>query len=284
MATYLYDEALVKKLRHWTEATNVHVYSVEETRNLFEVMADESNDSPIELPIISLRRTRGYNIIDGGTTKRPLSYEGFAVTDKEFDSYNAAIEFCEDNGLNKKIILPKSFWIDDRKFKTYAEAVEYCNENNLNPLQVHTATWEKYYIPSNDIHPQYTESVRAIPISIPYQLDVYARYAKEADLLMRNLVFNIINYPGFTISIPKANLIHTARLVLGDTIEDNSNIPERFIEGNMTRLTASITVDNARLWDTRNLRNAEIDIVVDDTYEPEYDVYFPDYSNSFIIQ
>ena len=275
MATYLYDEALLQKLKYWTQASNVHVYGAEETRNLFETIADESNDTPIKLPIIAIRRNRGYSIIDGGTTKRPLSYDGFSISDKDFDSYSDAQDFCEQHGLSEDVILPKSYWIDNRKFHTYAEANEYCTEHGLDPRDVHTATWENYYIKTNDIHPQYTEAIRAIPISISYQLDVYSRYAKEADLLMRNLVFNIINYPGFTISIPKANLTHTARLVLSDSIEDNSNIPERFIEGNLTRLTANITVDNARLWDTRKLRNADIKIVLDDTYEEEYDVYFP---------
>lgn len=281
MATYIYDEALLKKLKYWTQASNIHVYGVDDTRRLFEVMADETNDKPIELPIISLRRSRGYNIVEGGTTKRPLSYDGFAITDQEFDHYSDAQLFCEQNDLDEIVILPKSYWVDDKKFRTYNEASEYCKEFGIDVDDIHTATWEKYYIKSTDIHPKYTESIRAIPISISYQLDVYSRYAKEADLLMRNLVFNIINYPGFTINIPTANLVHTARLVLSDSIEDNSSIPERFIEGNLTRLTANITVDNARLWDTRKLRNAEIEIVLDDTYEPEYDVYFPYYGEYF---
>ena len=274
MATYIYDEALLQKIKGWTQSSNLHVYGVEETRNLFEVMADESNDSPIELPIISLRRNRGYTITEAGTTRRPLSYEGFSITDKDFESYQDAQHFCEQMDLDESVILPKSYWANDNRFQTYAQAEEYCLAHGINVKEIHTATREKYYIKTDDIHPNYTESIRAIPISISYQLDVYTRYAKEADLLMRNLIFNIINYPGFTILIPTANLVHTARLVLNDTIEDNSNIPERFIEGNLTRLTANISVDNARLWDTRKLRNAEIKIVLDDIYEPEYDVYF----------
>lgn len=274
MATYIYDEALVKKIKYWTQASDVHVYSSNETQNLFEVIADQTNDSPIELPIITIRRDRGYNIIDGGTTKRPLSYDGFALDIQTFDSYDEALDFCNTEGLNESVILPKSYWIDGLKFNTFEDAAEYCEKHSLNRKDIHTASWEKYYIKSADIHPKYTTAIRAIPISISYQLDIYARYAKEADLLMRNLVFNVINYPAFTISIPKANLAHTARLVLGDTISDNSDIPERFIEGNMTRLTASLTIDNARLWDTRQLRNAEIEVILDDIYEQEYDIYF----------
>ena len=44
--------------------------------------------------------------------------------------------------------------------------------------------------------------LRAIPISIPYQIDIYTRYQDEADELVRNIVYNIINYPKLEINIP----------------------------------------------------------------------------------
>ena len=106
MATYIYDEALVKKIKHWTEASNVHVYGADETRNLFEVIADETNDSPIELPIITIRRNRGYTIIDGGTTRRPLSYDGQSISDIDFDNYNEARSFAIENELSELVIYP----------------------------------------------------------------------------------------------------------------------------------------------------------------------------------
>lgn len=110
--------------------------------------------------------------------------------------------------------------------------------------------------------------INAIPISITYQIDVYARKAEEADILMRNLVFNIVNYPAMEISIPDADLNHTARISLSSsTITDNSNMSERFIEGNLTVLSAIISIDDAYLWDVRQHRNAEIEIRIDDTYE-----------------
>ena len=195
------------------------------------------------------------------------------INDSKDDQVNMPFLFNNQSNKNKDLSMSFSFNRNNNN-----DITSNCKENKIKLDNIHTATWENYYIKTEDIHSKYTETIRAIPISISYQLDVYARYAKEADLLMRNLVFNIINYPGFTISIPKANLIHTARIVLGDSIDDNSNVPERFVEGNFTRLTANITVDNARLWDTRKLRNAEIEIVLDDTYEQEYDIYFPDYN------
>lgn len=38
-------------------------------------------------------------------------------------------------------------------------------------------------------------SQNAIPIELSYQIDIYSRYYTEADDIVRNLVFNIINFP-----------------------------------------------------------------------------------------
>ena len=63
-------------------------------------------------------------------------------------------------------------------------------------------------------------------------------------------------------------MVHTARITLNDTIDDNSDVPERFIIGNFTRLSLIITVDDAYLWDTRELHDVAIDLILDDSNEP----------------
>ncbi len=123
---------------------------------------------------------------------------------------------------------------------------------------------------------KYGEMLNVIPISISYQVNVYCRYAKEADILVRNLIFNVINYPGMQITVPKVvihnedgttgDMIHTARIELANnTIQDNSNERERFIEGNYTKLSFLIQINDAYLWDLREHRTAEIELRIDDT-------------------
>lgn len=206
MSTYLYDEALVKKIRDWTHATKIQVLGVNETSRLFEIIADENDDKPISLPLITISRGRGYNIINDGTTKRMMSYEGL--------SYDRHI--------------------------------------------YHKGTKDAYTT---------TSSIMGIPISLSYQLDVYTNFAKEADILMRNLIFNLINYPAFEIEIPTSHANHIARITVNDTVEDNSDIPERFVAGNFTRLSLVITVDDAYLWDVRELHDVTIDLMLDTTNE-----------------
>lgn len=183
MSVNLYDKAFIEKLRGWTRNTGINIVGPEETRRLFEVIADETNDKPIQLPLISLRRMGGYTITDQGLGKRPLSFDG-ATLDANYE------QACQLN---------------------------------------------------------------AIPISIPYQIDIYTRLYEEADEYTRNLVFNIINYPKLSVIVPYngKNYIHDSSLSLSSDVEDNSDIPERLIAGQFTRMSLHIDVDNAYLWDVR---------------------------------
>lgn len=101
-----------------------------------------------------------------------------------------------------------------------------------------------------------------IPINIEYQLDVYCRYLKEADTLVRDIIFNIVNHPTLGVVIPynDINLTHNANIRVDANVEDNSGIPERFVPGMFTRLTLHVTIDDAYLWDARPRDNIYIDI------------------------
>ena len=194
MAVYLYDEALTAKIKNWISSANIQVFSPNDTKRLFEVIADTTEDKPLELPLISLSRHGGYNIEN--TNHKPLTYDGFTL------------EANTDKSLQ----------------------------------------------------------LNAIPISIQYQLDIYTRYLKQADELMRNIIFNIINYPLISVQIPYQgqNIIHDSSIRLASQeVQDNSDIPERLIVGQFTRLSALITIDDAYLWDVRLRDNYSIDVNVE---------------------
>lgn len=97
------------------------------------------------------------------------------------------------------------------------------------------------------------DQLNAIPIEINYQLDIYTRYFAEADEYMRNFVFQIINHPKLSIEIPynNAKIMHDSNIRINSDINDNSGIPERLIEDQFTRLTLSINIDDAYLFDYR---------------------------------
>lgn len=202
MSARFYDEALVKKLRYWTSNTNVKIYNPSETRRLFEVIADETNDKPIKLPIICVRRPGGYQIVNNN--RQPLSYRS----------------------------------------KTIGKT------------------------------PEKVMNLNAIPIELRYQIDIYTRYYDEADEFVRNLVFNFINFPSLTVVLTYLgeDIEHNSSITLAQEVEDNSDVPERFIQGNFTRLSLGVVISNAYLWDVRVSDTVSIDgfdIVVEDREEDD---------------
>ena len=188
----LYDEALLAKLNKWTEKTELHIYGPEETRRMLEVIADNTNDKPIKLPIVCLRRKGGYTILN--INKKPLTYDGLVI--------------------------------------------------------------------KGDVEERTAMVLNAIPISIQYQLDIYTRYLKEADAYCRDFIFNIINHPNVQVVVPynDANFVHNSTIRVSADVEDNSDIPERLITGQFTRMSLSLDIDDAYLWDTKVRKNIELDI------------------------
>ena len=188
MSVYLYDDAFIEKLKKWTDGTQVHIYSPDDTKRLFEVVADTNNDATIKLPILCLRRKSGLNVLN--TNKQPMTFNGMVI---------------DGNGTQ-------------------------------------------------------CITLNAIPIDVTYQLDIYTRYFKEADEFLRNLTFNIINYPKLAVKIPYngVDFEHNGFIRMSNDIEDNSNIPERLINGQFTRLTFNISIDDAYLWATKTKDNLTV--------------------------
>lgn len=108
--------------------------------------------------------------------------------------------------------------------------------------------------------------LNAVPIQISYQIDIYTRYQAEADEFIRNLIFNIINYPTLVIHIPYngVDISHNANIrFIDNRVYDNSNIPERLNFGQFTRLSLAIGIDDAYIWDTRVRDNVSIDVQIE---------------------
>jgi len=189
VAIRYYDEALVEKIQNWIKDPNMVVLSPSDSTRLFQLKADQNNDKPLTLPLISISRDPDIEIIS--TTKKALSYDG------------GHLHATEDTSM----------------------------------------------------------LLNAIPIQLSYQLDIYTRYFAEADEYMRNFVFNFINYPKLAIEIPynNAKIEHNSTIMVESTISDSSDIPERLISGQFTRMTLKLTVDDAWLFSVPFMDNWKIE-------------------------
>ena len=106
-----------------------------------------------------------------------------------------------------------------------------------------------------------SELLNGIQIRLSYQLDIYCKYFAEADEYVRNFIFNIINYPNLHIEVPYngTNLVHDSTLMLDSTVSDNSDIPERLISGQFTRMSIKLTIDDAYLFSVPFMDNWNVE-------------------------
>lgn len=121
------------------------------------------------------------------------------------------------------------------------------------------------------------DHLNAIPCRIGYQIDIYTRYQAEADEYVRNFVFNIINFPSMELEIPYNNCknTYTSYLSLLSPIRDNSDIPERLIAGQFTRMTINVRLNDAQLFSYNHKlipRITKIEIEPKLKYNIEFDI------------
>lgn len=193
MAVRYYDEALYEKIKNWVKDPNMTILRPAEASRLFQVRADQTNDQPLTLPLISLSRDSSIEIIS--TAKKPLTYDGGHI------------------GANEKT----------------------------------------------------SEVLNGIPMKLSYQIDIYTRYFAEADEYLRNFIFNLINYPKVSIEIPYNNskIMHDSTIILESNVSDNSDIPERLIKDQFTRMSLKINIDDAYLFSVPFMNNWNIEYLGD---------------------
>lgn len=87
MAIRFYDEALLAKIKGWVLDNKMTITGVDETRRLFEYKADVTDDNPISLPLITLRRLSPVTI--SNINKRGLTYDGMRL--RSSDNFSSQI-------------------------------------------------------------------------------------------------------------------------------------------------------------------------------------------------
>lgn len=113
-----------------------------------------------------------------------------------------------------------------------------------------------------------SDHLNAIPITINYNINIYTRTLEQADEYMRNFVFNLINYPTLKIEIPynDSKLEYTSFLTLQPEVSDNSDIPERLIAGQFSRMTVRFALNDAYLFSYNHKKVSRVsDILIKST-------------------
>jgi hypothetical protein len=138
VAVRFYDEALLKKFQKWTAGTEMTIFGVNDTKRLFEVLADKNNDTEIKLPIIAISRNAGFTI---------------KQKNKEFASYNGLPMIDLGTGAGKLNTIPISVDYQLNIYTRYLEeADEYARNIVFNIVNYPKLTIEIPYEGSKLIH------------------------------------------------------------------------------------------------------------------------------------
>ena len=77
MSVRLYDEAIVSKIKSWIKDDKLRVLSPEDSTRLFQMVANQTDDKPLQLPLIAISRNNEIEIEN--TSKRMLTYDGMML-------------------------------------------------------------------------------------------------------------------------------------------------------------------------------------------------------------
>lgn len=80
MAIRFYDDAIANKIISWlpkNKKAQIQVLRPDEVKKLFSIELDQSNDKPIQLPLIAISRDTAVDILH--TTMQPMSFDGLML-------------------------------------------------------------------------------------------------------------------------------------------------------------------------------------------------------------
>jgi hypothetical protein len=78
MAISYYDEAITQKIKNWlADSSKLRVFSPDESSRLIQLMADDSKDKPITLPVITISRNKDIEL--ESAIKQNKSFDGFII-------------------------------------------------------------------------------------------------------------------------------------------------------------------------------------------------------------
>ncbi len=148
MAISYYDEAVTQKIRGWlADNSPLRVLSPDESTRLIQLAAEESNDQPLQLPLIAISRNKDIEITSA--IKQNMSFDGLILGQNT--------ETAETIHLN--VIPVKTTYQLDIYTKRRLEADEYVRQYLFKLINNPQIIVE---IPYNGHHIRHTANLRVL--------------------------------------------------------------------------------------------------------------------------
>lgn len=117
MAISYYDDAVTAKIKGWlADSSTLRVLNPDETNKVIELHAEDSNDAPLQLPLLTISRNKELEITN--TIKQNKSFDGLVI---QKDITNAAT-------VHMNVIPVKTLYQLDIYTKRQLEADEYVRQ------------------------------------------------------------------------------------------------------------------------------------------------------------
>ena len=117
MAISYYDDAITAKIKGWlADNSTLRVLNPDETKRVIDLQADDSNDAPIKLPLLTIARNKELEVTN--TIKQNKSFDGLVILN---DTTNAAT-------VHMNVIPVKTLYQLDIYTKKQLEADEYVRQ------------------------------------------------------------------------------------------------------------------------------------------------------------
>jgi hypothetical protein len=117
MAISYYDDAVTAKIKGWLASnSNLRVISPDESKRIVELQAEDSNDSPLQLPLLAISRSKELEIANA--IKQSKSFDGLVI---KTDTANVAT-------VHMNVIPVKTLYQLDIYTKRQLEADEYVRQ------------------------------------------------------------------------------------------------------------------------------------------------------------
>ena len=153
MSATLYDKALLEKIQKWVKDPNMTITGPEESNRLFSSIIDKSNDSPIELPLIALKRKSSMEILN--VNRKPTTHDGWKTAYSMKGSYatQPESEFDKPRITQLNVIPIRLSYQLDIYTRHYEEAEEYVRDFIFKLINFPDVT---ITVPYNDCNMQQT--------------------------------------------------------------------------------------------------------------------------------
>lgn len=117
MAISYYDEAITQKIKGWlADSSKLRVLSPDESTRLIQLAAEDSNDKPLKLPLISISRNKDIEI------------ESAIKQNKSFDGWIIDKDVLTSKAVHLNVIPVKTTYQIDIYTKKRIEADEYVRQ------------------------------------------------------------------------------------------------------------------------------------------------------------